>query len=146
MSAFWFLTTSNKPRLRDLTAAQSIIAKYGFDFDCTVTIERDRLGQPRLSIDGDGWPCAWLLPSGGARAKFVPDYATADGKEFPTFLAEIAPLLAEPLLVQAIGTVTGEFPLHACLWRADPAGSVRVTDFSSTIGTDHAVGPVLAFA
>ena len=41
MSEFWFLTTSNKPRLRDPTKVERIMDKYWFDFDCSVAIERD---------------------------------------------------------------------------------------------------------
>ena len=35
MNIFWFLTTSNKPRLRDPTQVQQIIERYWFDFDFT---------------------------------------------------------------------------------------------------------------
>ena len=64
MNLFWFLTTSNKPRLRDPTQVARIIGTYWFDFDCTVSVERGADGQHHLNIEGDGWPAAWPLPPG----------------------------------------------------------------------------------
>src|SRR5258708_37586735 len=106
MSEFWFLTTSNKPRLRDPAKVERIMYKYWFDFDCNVEVERDLHGKPRLVIDGDGWPCAWLLAPGTLQSDFFPDYVTSGDDEFKAFLTEIAPFLLEPLIIQAIGTTT----------------------------------------
>ena len=116
---FWFLTTSNKPRLRDPTQVSQLIAKYWFDFDCSVEIEHDSDGQPRLVVDGDGWPAAWPLPPDTSGEEFCPDFDTSGQEEFTAFLAQIAPFLMEPLVVQAVGTASGEYPLSACEWRVD---------------------------
>ncbi len=109
-----------------------IIAKYWFDFDCAVEVETDSAGQSRLTIDGDGWPAAWPLPPGISAEEYYPDYPTLGQEEFEDFLLEVAANLAEPLVVQAIGTVNGRFPLSACEWRVAPgASAVAKVEFNS---------------
>jgi hypothetical protein len=120
MNMFWFLTTSNKPRLRDPTQVQQIIETYWFDFDFTVEIEHTPNGQHRLGIQGDGWPSAWLPPPGTPSEEYCPDFNTSGQEEFAAFLVEVAPFLVETLIIQAIGTADGEFPLSACEWRVEP--------------------------
>ena len=71
----------------------------------------------RLTIDGDGWPAAWPLPPGTSGEEYYPEYPTLGQEEFEAFLLEAAAYLVEPLVVQAIGTVNGRFPLSACEWR-----------------------------
>ena len=112
---------------RDPGPVPRIIAKYWFDFDCAVQIEMDSLGQSRLTIDGDGWPAAWPLPWGISAEEYYPEYPTLGQEEFEDFLLEVAAYLAEPLVVQAIGTVNGRFPLSACEWRVTPGYGRRQT-------------------
>jgi hypothetical protein len=132
MDTFWFMTRSNKPRLRDPTRVRQIIGKYWFDFDCAVEVEQGSDGQHRLSIQGDGWPAAWLLPPDMLAEEFYPDFDTSGQEEFAAFLADIAPFLMEPLTVQAIGTADGEFPVSACEWRVEPnSASVARFEFTS---------------
>lgn len=120
MNAFWFRTTSNEPRLRDPTQVLGIVGRYYFDFDLAVGVNRAADGQHHLAIHGDGWPGAWPLPAGTSPQAYEPDFATNGLEEFEAFLNEIAPFLAETLIVQAIGSVSGRFPLSACEWRIEP--------------------------
>jgi hypothetical protein len=142
---FWFLSTSNKPRLRDPTKVLQIMAKYWFDVECEALVEQDADGQHHLSIQGDGWPSAWLLPPGATPEDYYPDFDTPGQEEFAAFLTDIAPFLLEPLIVQAIGTATGEFPLSAGEWRVDP-GSTMVTKTEFTVLAENPNSLVLVSA
>jgi hypothetical protein len=52
----------------------------------------------------------------------------ADG--FVQFLREIAPHLADPLTVHAVGNIRCQFPLSACEWYVQPnATDVQVNEF-----------------
>jgi hypothetical protein len=142
---FWFLTTSNKARLHDPTEAARILAKYWFDFECDTLIEQDADGQHRLSFSGDGWPGAWLLPDGVSKDDHYPDFDMPEEEGFAEFLIDIAPCLADTLIVQAIGTATGEFPLAAVEWRIEPGSTtVAKTEFTSSV--ENASPQVLARA
>ena len=131
MNNFWYVTASNQPCLRDPTRVQQIIAKYWFDFDCNVEVEPDSAGRQRLSMQGDGWPAAWLLPADTSSEEYYPDHVTPGQEEFAACLAEIAPFLMETLVVQAIGSSDGQFPLSACEWQVSP-GSTAVAKIEFT--------------
>ena len=137
MADFWFAVACNRPRLRDPVAGTRIIAQYWFDFDIEVKISPDADGHACLHIEGDGWPACWPLPEGMSGEDYYPDYPTEGQEEFAAFLIEIAPQLAEPLIVQAIGTVSGRFPLSACQWRVEPGSSaVAKTEFTAPAQSD----------
>ena len=144
MNTFWFLTTSNKPRLRDPTQVQQIIGRYWFDFDFTVAVEDHPDGQHCLGIQGNGWPAAWLPPPDTSSEEWYPDFDTSGQEEFAAFLAEVAPFLTEALTVQAIGTAAGEFPFSACEWRVEPnAATVARMEFTSN--AENSAPLVMAF-
>jgi hypothetical protein len=145
MPNFWFAVACNKPRLRDPAQVLGIIGRYWFDFDCAVAIENDTEGQSRLSIDGDGWPAAWPLPPGISAEDYYPDYPTLGQEEFEAFLSEVAAFLMDPLVVQAIGTVNGRFPLSACEWRLAPC-STAVAKIEFTSAAESAAPLTLATA
>ena len=145
MPNFWFAVACNKPRLCDRAQVLQIIARYWFDFDCEVAIKQDSDGQACLAIDGDGWPAAWLLPPDTSAEEYYPDYPTLGQEEFAAFLIEIAPFLMEHLIVQAIGTVNGRFPLSACEWRVAP-GSNTVAKFEFTTPSESTAPLSLASA
>jgi hypothetical protein len=124
MNEFWFLTVCNKPRLRDPTKVQEIVQEYWFDWDCEVRIEQ-YADCAVLNIEGECWPDAWRRPVEDSSDGDLPD-------AFEEFLAAVAPYLEEPLIIQAIGTATGEFPLAACQWTVNPqSGVVSKVEFSS---------------
>jgi hypothetical protein len=133
MPQFLFVTTCNKPRLRDPTKAQDILGRYWFDWDLAVEIEENACDQHRLTIQGEGWPAAWPMPDHCDRDHFQPDIDCDGLSDFERLLEEIAPCLDEPLIVQAIGTVDGRFPLSACEWRVAPgSGTVAKVKFTSS--------------
>jgi hypothetical protein len=54
------------------------------------------------------------------------------GEGFEDFLREVAPFLAEPLIVQAVGSENCRFPLAACQWLIEPGSKdIRCTGFSA---------------
>jgi hypothetical protein len=135
MSEFTVVVCSNRPKLNDGAAAQKIIARFSVDRELNfgVRVQRDT-GQPYLTLCGYEWPEAWPLPPGTDAADFDPYQdesvyaAGADG--FKELLRQLAPFLAEPLTVQAIGNTGMLFPLSACEWRVEPGETdVHVTEF-----------------
>jgi hypothetical protein len=130
MPHFMFATACNKPRLRDPTKARDIIGRYRFDWDLSVEIETDTNGEHRLTIHGEGWPGAWRIPPECKPDEFEPNFAGIS--DFEGLLEELAPCLADPLIVQAIGTVTGLFPLLANEWSISPGSRlIQRRDFSA---------------
>lgn len=130
MDPFWFRTTCNKPRLRDPTKVLEIIDCYCIDQDMAVTIERAPDGFRLLNIEGDGWPGASRLTDADSLRDV--DYGEDGLGDFEPMLLELAPCLAEPLIVQAVGTVKGAYPLSACQWRVEPfATSIDKVEFTS---------------
>lgn len=132
MDKFWFWSTCNKPRLRDPTAVKAIIARHWFDFDFDVCVERAPDGHQLLKMEGDGWPGAWQIPAGASPDDFQLDFEQDELENFEPMLLAIAPFLAEPLIVQAVGTVKGAYPLNACQWRVEPcATQIEKVEFTS---------------
>jgi len=84
--------------------------------------------QPCLVIYGYDWPRTWRIPEGIDPTNFEPDYDQDDGLE--EFFKEVAPYLAEPLTIQAVGSEKCRFPLSACEWHILPgAGNVEINSF-----------------
>lgn len=64
------------------------------------------------------------LPEGAPESAFKSSISGMfDVNRFLDFLVALAPYLAEPLLVNAIGHEKCRFPLAACEWRIEPGGS-----------------------
>jgi hypothetical protein len=131
LSAFMFVTTCNRPRLTDAKAAQKIIDRYCFDWDLGVAVEPDPDSeQEYLVVSGGGWPAAWKIPTDVPPDDFRPDYEETSVDGFEELIKELATCLAEPLTVQSVGTVDGQFPLSACEWHVKPGViSVDVNGF-----------------
>lgn len=126
MAHFIPVTASNDPKLTDHEAVERIIADYFVDPDFNIDVGFDReSGAPYLFLYGDVWPEAWKL-DGVSRDEFDPygndDYERGDD-DFAQLLKEIAPYLAEPLTVQAIGSVKFRFPLASREWHIEPGGT-----------------------
>src|SRR5262245_21977923 len=107
MSELWFVTTCNKPRLADPAAVLTILGRYRFDWDFAVEVKANGAGHYRLQVEGEGWPGAWLRTADDRDDE--PDFPSDGLAEFEALLSEIAPHLAEPLIVQAIGQDQGRF-------------------------------------
>lgn len=135
MSEFTVVVSSNRPRLKDAEAAQRVMSRFSVDRELNFGVRVYReTGEPHLVLWGYEWPEAWPLPEGMDAADFDPYqdetiYAQgADG--FKDLLLELAPYLAEPLTVQAIGNTGSLFPLSACEWHVEPRGTtVNITEF-----------------
>jgi hypothetical protein len=126
MATFVATTTSNGAALRDVEAARKLLDRYYWYGDVQAEIVGDDAeGQSYLSVYGHDWPGAWWIPDGVDKDAFVPDEDIDSGTGFEEFLAAIAPLLAEPLTIQAIGFENCRFPLSACEWHVKP-GSTEV--------------------
>jgi len=139
MTDFWFATACNWPRIHDPAAVQQILDQYRFDWDLLVEIATDDEGRSRLRIEGDGWPGAWVK-SPDYSPDDEPDFPTDGVKEFESLLSRIAPHLAEPLIVQAIGFNQGRFPLSACEWQVHPGWqTIAKTEFSQVGNASQAV-------
>ena len=115
-------------------AVETIIARYWLDqeFNVGVGFNRDT-GQPYLFCFGYVWPEAWKVPEGVSPADFYPfeDEVYEDGADgFTQLLQELAPHLAEPLTVQAVGSIKCQFPLSATEWHIEPNGTdVEINEF-----------------
>lgn len=120
MNDFVFVTTCNRPRLRDPTRALEVIGRYWFDWDLAVGLASDTAAH-HLTIEGEGWPGAWQIPEHTPAELSEPDLAADGMPAFEAFLKDIACCLAERLIVQAIGSKSGRFPLLAAEWRIEPS-------------------------
>jgi hypothetical protein len=121
MATFFATTVSNSPRLKDPVGARQVVARFFFDGALEVVVRDDAEdGETYLDVYGHDWPAAWKMPEGADRDEFDPDYDLDSGEGFEQFLKEIAPYLAEPLTVQAIGAEKCFFPVSACEWHIRP--------------------------
>jgi hypothetical protein len=130
MATFVATTASNGPRVTDPEAVNKVLERYFWDGELTVTcVKEEQTGHSHLEMYGFDWPSAWHIPEGIDPEEFEPDYAdSSDG--FDDFLKEIAPLLAEPLTVHAVGSENCRYPLSACEWHVRPGDrTVRVNSF-----------------
>lgn len=131
MATFVATTASNGPRLSDPEAVQRVLDRYCWHGDITVNIEKDgQSDQPRLALYGYDWPGAWKVPDGVPPGEFEPDYDIDSYDGFEDFLRDIAPYLAGPLTVQAVGAENCRFPLAGCEWHIKPGTrDIQVTSF-----------------
>jgi hypothetical protein len=124
MATFVATTASNDPALKDADAARSVLDRYLFDGEVQAEIHKDtENGQAYLEIAGYDWPGAWRIPEGVVKDEFEPDYDADPDDGFGNFLREIAPFLAEPLTIQAVGMQNCRFPLSACEWHIRPGAT-----------------------
>ena len=142
MATFVATTASNDPVLGDVDAARRILDRYFFDGDFQAEIQEDGdNGGSYLSICGYDWPGAWKIPDGVAKDGYEPDYELDPDEGFDEFLKEIAPFLAEPLTIQAIGTEKCRFPISACEWHVRPgATEIEVNGFRHSCPETMALG------
>jgi hypothetical protein len=134
MADFIAVAASNGPRLTNPEAVAEILKTFNLDEDLNVGIDLDQeTGNSSLYLYGFAWPEAWKLTEGVTLANFDP---YADGvyelgaEEFVQLLKEVAPHLAEPLTVHAIGNTKCHFPLSACEWHIEPGGKeVELNEF-----------------
>jgi hypothetical protein len=134
MSEFLPITASNDPALNDHDAVEAIIARYWLDQEFNVGVGFDRqTGRPYLYCFGYVWPEAWKVPEGVSPADFCPfeEEVYEEGADgFIQLLRELAPYLAEPLAVHAVGSVKCRFPLSATEWYIEPNGTdVETNEF-----------------
>jgi hypothetical protein len=134
MADFMATCASNDPKLKDHEAVEQIISRFYFDPNFNVGLNfDDKTGEPYLFIYGYRWPEAWKVPAGIAPDDFDPyteDVYEEGNDGFIAFLRVIAPHLAEPLTVQAVGNIRCQFPLSACEWHVQPnATNVQVNEF-----------------
>lgn len=138
MATFIATTACNGPRVTDAEAVKKIMDRYSWDGDTTAGIIADPDdGQPRLTIAGYDWPAAWKVPDGVDRTMYELDYDTDPNVGFEQFLKQVAPFLAEPLTVQAIGFENCRFPLAACKWHVLPGGgAIEIWGFQHSFHED----------
>lgn len=130
MTTYLAVTSSNEARVCKAHRVRALIDRYFWDNDVQAILRDDDDGQSFLSIAGDDWPVVWRMPNDIDPADFVPDWDQDSDEEFDRFLRELAPFLAEPLTIQAIGAETSRYPLAASEWRLKPGSTrVRITSF-----------------
>lgn len=124
MANFIATTVSNGPRLRDPVGARAVLARYHWEGDLNITVSNEGHDDKAfLNIYGYEWPTCWRIPDGIDPEDFDP-YADDDNEEdFDGFLRDIAPFLAEPLTVQAVGAEKCRFPLAAHEWHVKLIGT-----------------------
>jgi len=114
MSNFMAVMACNGPRLKDHKAVAQIISRYFLSSDFCLGVDFEHhSGASYLNIYGDMWPEAWKMPLGVVPEDFDPytDERYPEGADgFIELLKELAPHLAEPLIVQAIGSTKCRFP------------------------------------
>jgi hypothetical protein len=135
MATFMAVTACNGPRLSDSEGTQTVIERYYWDGNVVPVIRKDKTdGQSHLALHGSDWPGAWRIPDGTNKEKFEPDSKLDPTDGFEEFLKELAPFLAEPLTVQAVGSAKCRFPVSACEWHVRPGETaVEVTGFRYSI-------------
>ena len=137
MATFIAVTSSNEARLRRPNVAREILAGYFFDGEVEALIQ-DADGEATLAVCGYEWPGAWKLAEGSDE----PDWEEDSGDGFEQFLLEIAPYLAEPLVVQAVGAEACRFPLVACEWIVRPgARRIETNGFSGAVENERHAAP-----
>jgi hypothetical protein len=119
MATFMAVTSSSSARLRDVEAVRKLLDRYSWDGDVEAKITEMPHGQAHLTICGYDWPSMSRIPEAAEPASFEDN----DDNEFEKFLLEIAPHLAEPLTVQAVGSEKCRSPLCACEWHVVPGGN-----------------------
>ena len=131
MATFVATTASSGARLSDAQTAQRVLDRFFWDGDVRAVIRQDEQdGLARLYVYGYDWPGVWKLPDGIRWEDFEPDYDVDTVDAFEDFLFAMAPFLAEPLTVQAVGVENCRFPISACEWHVLPgADSIDVTGF-----------------
>jgi hypothetical protein len=125
------VTTSNRPRLREPSAARALLDQYPLAEDVRAWIETDEdTGRQYLTICGDGWPRACRIVEGGDSSEAVYEDVEEKGAGFEQLLKELAPCLADPLTVQAVGHDECCFPFAAREWHIRPGSAgVEINDF-----------------
>jgi hypothetical protein len=126
MATFIATTSSNEARLTDADAVKEVLDRYFFDGEVQAAIRYGPDSFCALVVYGYDWPAAWKLPPGAEE----PDWDEDPDDGFDQFLKEIAPFLAEPLTIQAIGAEACRFPLVATEWHIAPgATEVEINGF-----------------
>jgi hypothetical protein len=120
MATFIATTSSNEVRVTDADAVQRVLDRYYWDGDIQALLDGPDSFKA-LVIFGYAWPAAWQLKEGAAE----PDWDEDSDEGFELFLLDIAPFLAEPLIVQAIGAEHCRFPLVAREWCIRP-GDIEI--------------------
>jgi len=143
MATFVAVTASNGPRILNVDSVLEVLNQYFWSGDVEAVVRIDPIrNEAYLIISGDEWPGAWKIPEGVNADDFEPDYDIDPDDGFQEFLKEVAPFLAEPLTVQAIGYENCRFPLAACEWYVRPgATAVEVTGFGRSADPDETNKP-----
>ena len=115
MANFEAVTSSNTVELNDVNKYNMLMEKYRWICDVD-----GRLDGTFLTIFGYDWPFVELSP-------VEDDYD--DNDRFDEFLAELAPLLKTPLIIQSIGAEKCRFPLDAMQVIVYPDGKIEWFDF-----------------
>ncbi len=134
MSDFIATVSCNDPKINDHDAVEQIVARYFFDPELNIGVSFDHeTGEPYLFVFGYVWPESWKIPEGtepGEFDPFIEDRYEHGAEEFIQFLKDVAPYLAEPLIVQAVGAQKCLFPLSACEWHVEAGGTeVEINEF-----------------
>ena len=117
MANFEAVTVSNGARVKDIEAVKRLLGLYEPNSDVTIGLTEEW-----LNIYGYDWPKIF---------KNDADDEECDEDFFEEFLQRLAPLLAEPLLIQCIGHEKCRFPLSAMQVLVKPTGEIKWMTFDS---------------
>lgn len=131
MACFIAVTSSNTALVSEPDQVGDILARYYLNGDLHATLcQDDQDGRMTLVIWGYDWPSAWKVPPDTNPDSLEPDWDDDGDDGFEQLLKDIAPFLAESLIVQAIGAEACRFPLVACEWQVQPhAEQIEVNGF-----------------
>lgn len=108
-----------------------MVDRFTWDEDIKAEIGTHSDGYVHLAVHGHGWPICWKIPEGNDPDDVVRDYGINNLKEF---LTEIAPFLAEPLTIQAIGAEKCRFRLSVAGWHIESGSrEIEQTSFKCDI-------------
>jgi hypothetical protein len=114
MGTFVGVTASGGARIKKgkENEVQKLLDKYDFSRGLECQIDNGS-----IAIWGYEWPHLWLKPKNNEEPEFGKDF-------FEEFLEELAPFLAEKLVIHAIGNEKCVFPLAAMEIKVTPKGVV----------------------
>jgi hypothetical protein len=128
MANFTAYKASNSPAVNNPEAVQKVLDSYhAYCSDVCFRLDSES-GTERLIFEGGDWPR--IIKASDSAEYGEENMAELDDSPEGLML-EISPYLKEKLIIQAVGTNNGRWPLAAAQWEIEPGGkTVKLSGFT----------------